>query len=150
MWPSRPGPGRSGEVDGLPLRLLPKRHSCQPSAWRTSRASTALLKLGAHPPPVASKRVQASAKAGERLWSSGNASAHAAQYAAGAVRIAERKPRPPRAAGKVATCLHVSDVCFSYAAEAKLQRLPYRRIMCVRIRRNGLRGHGAQRVVGSR
>ena len=48
---------------------------------------------------MASKRVQAAAKAGERLWSSGNASAHAA----GAVRTAELKPRPPSAAGRVAT-----------------------------------------------
>ena len=102
---SRPGPGRSGEVDGLPLRLLPRRGTranLPPGEARVPQLHSS--SSGAHPPSVASKRVQASAKAGERLWSSGNASAHAAQYAAGAVRIAERKPRPPRAAGKVATC----------------------------------------------
>ena len=81
----------------------PAKHPCQPSAWRSSCASTALFRLGAHPPSVTSNRVQDSVKAGERLWGSGNASAHAAQYAAGAMRTAERKPRPPRAAGMVAT-----------------------------------------------
>ena len=70
---------------------LPKK-ALVPTLRLEELASTALLRLGANPPSVASKRVQASANAEERLWSSGNTSVHAAQYAGGAVRTAERQP----------------------------------------------------------
>ena len=90
---SRPGPGRSCKVDGLPLPLLPQkatRANPLPGGLKRTPQARRTSTVGSE---------QARAKAGERLWSSGNASAHATQYAAGAVRTAACKPKPPRAAG---------------------------------------------------
>ena len=102
----RPGQGRQKHAGGGRVPSTMSRHAghvCQPSVWSKARASAARCKLRAPPPPLPSKRAQVSANSGRRWRRTGSASAQPAQYAAGAVRVADSKPSPPSAAGSSAT-----------------------------------------------
>ena len=92
--PPRPAAG--------PRQLRSMGHASQPSVNSSVRALAAWLKHAAPAPPCWSAATQAVAKAGRRAAMTGRASAHAAQYAAGATRPADARPRPPRDAGRQA------------------------------------------------
>ena len=122
------------------------RHSCQPSAWSRLRATAALRRHVASVSLPSSWRTHASAKAGARSPITGIASAHAAQYAAGAVRTALARPRPPSDAGRVASFRTPS----ASPAEAGLQGRPHGVVVSLGVAGYIQRRHRAERVVGPR
>ena len=82
---------------------LLQRSPAKRGTWSKARASAALCRLGAPPPPSASRPAQVSANSGNRWRRTGSASAQPAQYAAGAVCAVDSSPSPPSAAGSAAT-----------------------------------------------
>ena len=97
-----PGSGRSHWAGRRPSWIA--RHSGRPShpAWvRWAPAAAAARKHRAKEvDPASSSAKQRAAASGRRSRRTGKASAHAAQYAAGATRSAHWSPSPPRRAGK--------------------------------------------------
>ena len=127
-------------------------HPCQPSARRTSRATAALRRLIAiaFVSPVSRWRMHASVRAGACSPRTGSASAHAAQYAAGAVRTALVRPRPPSDARESRQGRCAVRPARQDSAEAGLQGLPYGVVVGLCVAGYIQRRHCAQRVVGPR
>ena len=99
----------------------PRRSECQlghvskPSVLRRIAASLASCRHGGASVVPASAWTKVVAREGVLEAITGRVSAHAAQYAAGAVRLELRKPRPPIRAGRDATDLASSSCTRSWA-----------------------------------
>ena len=97
--PGHPVPGSGRPLEGGAWVACRSSHAgmvAQPAARKWSAAALAARREGARAAgPALSSATQRSAASGRRAAMTGRASAHAAQYAAGAMRTAEVRPTPP-------------------------------------------------------